>query len=136
MHDADDDGYGSMPELLSASESEGTDEEMDEDTSDTDENEEADGEGDDESAYNTEDEEELRTFLKNGIDLMTSQPELFDGPGEVITDKYAEERKSNPFLKMLKSLKGMSFITIYFIAFALLFEQVACSRQILFSKLM
>jgi hypothetical protein len=102
---SDDDGYGSMPDLLSASESEDTDDEIDEDTSDSSADEAEDDTSDDESGYNTEEEEELRAYLKQSMEMMTADPEFFENKEES-GDKYAEERKGNPFLNVLKSLRG------------------------------
>lgn len=100
----DDDSNDSMPELQSVSDS--SDGENDDDifVSENDDVEESD---DDETAYDSEDEEFYRTMLREAMDTAMAIPEFFDPKTTVPEfDALAEERKGNPFLKLLGSLRG------------------------------
>lgn len=103
-----DDSDGSMPELQSVSNSSDTD-------SDSDSDSDSDMEYDDddaESGYNTEEEDELRELLREAMDAAVEN-DLFQStnvPPEI--DPFSEEdRKGNPFLKLLGSLRGMSIFS-------------------------
>lgn len=61
-----------------------------------------------ESEYDTEEEFELRGMLREAMDAFHEMPE--DRPGYQGMGTYAEERKKNPFLKLLGSLRGMFFV--------------------------
>lgn len=101
----DDDSDNSMPELQSVSDSSG---ENDEDifVSENDDEEESDDD-DDETDYDSEDEEFHRTMLREAMDAAMAIPEFFDPKSTVPEfDALAEERKGNPFLKILGSLRG------------------------------
>ncbi|KAG9316615.1 hypothetical protein JVU11DRAFT_2669 [Chiua virens] len=87
----DDDNDSSMPELQSVSDSSG---ESDEDIFVSDTDKKVESEYDDESDYDSEEEELYRTITKATV------PEF---------DALAEERKGNPFLKLLGSLRGRMF---------------------------
>jgi hypothetical protein len=97
----------SMPELQSVSNS--SDEDSD---SDSDSEGEEDDESDDESGYDTEQEDELRDLRREAMDIASDIPGFFDPRSRIGTefDALQEERKGNPFLKLLGSLRG-SFIT-------------------------
>ena len=100
---ADDDGSDSMPPLHSVSDSS---DENDEDLffSEDDEEEESD---DEESDYDSEEEEVYRTMLREAMDTAMAIPEFFDPKSTVPEfDALAEERKGNPFIKLLGSLRG------------------------------
>lgn len=102
---ADDDSNSSMPELQSVSDSS---DENDEDifVSENDEEEESDEE-EDESDYDSEEEEVYRTMLREAMDTAMAIPDFFDPKSTVPEfDALAEERKGNPFLKLLGSLRG------------------------------
>lgn len=102
---ADDDSNASMPELQSVSDSS---DENDEDifVSENDEEEESDDDGD-ESDYDSEEEEVYRTMLREAMDTAMGIPDFFDPKSTVPEfDALAEERKGNPFLKLLGSLRG------------------------------
>ncbi|KAF8973070.1 hypothetical protein BDZ97DRAFT_1779193 [Flammula alnicola] len=104
-----DDSDGSMPGLQSVSNSDDEDEE-DEDTES--EEEEEDGESDDdESGYNTEEEDEIRDMIREAMDA-AHEADWFDSGHNVpkeIDPFAAEDRKGNPFLKLLGSLRGRMF---------------------------
>ncbi|KIO10195.1 hypothetical protein M404DRAFT_21860 [Pisolithus tinctorius Marx 270] len=105
--DGRDDGVDcdSMPELQSVSESPG---ETDEYT-DSDEQGEVDDE-DQESEYESEEEDLYRTMLREAMDAALAIPEFFDPKANVPDfEAMAEERKENPFLKLLSSLRGRMF---------------------------
>lgn len=103
-----EDGYesnSSMPGLLDVSNSEEDDEEEEsEDYSDEDEDEEDDSDDDDEASdeYNSDEEEEIRHMFREAMNTYNENPDIVDD-----ADKYADERKKNPFLKLLGSLKGL-----------------------------
>ena len=93
-----------MPGLQSVSNSS-------EDESDDDIDSESDdgGEDSDGSGYNTEEEDELRDLLREAMDIAHESAFFDPTNSSPIPDAYAEERKSNPFLKLLGSLRGTSF---------------------------
>lgn len=97
------DPYDSMPELQSVSNSSGEDSNSDSD-SDSDE----DDESDDESGYDTEREDELRDLRREAMDIVSEIPGFFDPKSQIGKefDAFQEERKGNPFLKILGSLRG------------------------------
>ncbi|KAI5123681.1 hypothetical protein M0805_001709 [Coniferiporia weirii] len=104
-----EDSDGSMPELLDASDSE--DENSITDGTDTDHSYLFDGDngsddGDDE-AYDTDEEDELRKLHREAMNIINEMPEILDLTAD--NDKYASERKKNPFLKLLGNLKGRMF---------------------------
>ncbi|KAN0091136.1 hypothetical protein V8E55_004702 [Tylopilus felleus] len=104
----DDDSNGSMPDLQSVSDSS---DENDDDlyVSENEEEEEGD-EDDDDTAYDSEDEELHRTMLREAMDAAMATPEFFDPKSTVPEfDTLAEERKGNPFLELLGSLRGRMF---------------------------
>jgi hypothetical protein len=101
----DDDSCSSMPSLQDVSDSSG---ENDEDVfvSENDDEEESDDD-DDETDYDLEDDEFYRTMLREAMDTAMAIPEFFDPKTTVPEfDALAEERKENPFLKLLGSLRG------------------------------
>ena len=101
---ADDDSDPSMPDLQSVSDSSDCDGEGGV-TSESDEQEESDD--DDESDYGSEEDEVYRTMLREAMDTAMAIPEFFDPKSTVLEfDALAEERKGNPFLKLLGSLRG------------------------------
>lgn len=101
---ADDDDDGSMPELQTVSDSSG---ENDEDIFISENDEEEESDEDDESDYDSEEEEVYRTMLREAMDTAMAIPEFFDPKSAVPEfDALAEERKGNPFLKLLGSLRG------------------------------
>ena len=120
----DDDSDGSMPELQSVSDSSGEDDD-DIFVSENDEEEESDD--DDETDYDSEDEELYRTMLREAMDTAMAIPEFFDPKTTVPEfDALAEERKGNPFLKLLGSLRGEMTIRHVPELHALIFLQGAC----------
>lgn len=99
-----DDGYGSMPGLQSVSDSSGSN---DEDFFVSEDDEEEESDDDNETDYDSEDEEHYRTMLREAMDAAMAIPEFFDPKTTVPEfDALAEERKGNPFLKLLGSLRG------------------------------
>ncbi|KAF7980729.1 hypothetical protein HWV62_36739 [Athelia sp. TMB] len=105
----DDDSHGSMPDLQSVSDSSDSQE-----LSDSDEDSEEDsGDEDSDVGYDTDEEDELREMIREGMDAAMENPEFFDPRRDKkeFQDFYdlAEERKGNPFLKLLGSLRGRAF---------------------------
>jgi hypothetical protein len=113
-----DDSDGSMPPLTEHSDSSAeynVFNDSDDDDSDSDNNSD-DGDEDDgeESEYDAEHEDDIRDMLREAMDIaheadffgsigLDSGPGLGLGDG---MDSRAEERKGNPFLKLLSSLRG------------------------------
>ncbi|OAX37405.1 hypothetical protein K503DRAFT_850462 [Rhizopogon vinicolor AM-OR11-026] len=106
----DDESDGSMPELQSVSDSS---DESDDDIQDSDNFGDYDDDSDEyetESGYDTDEEEQYRTMLREAMDTAMAIPEFFDAKTEVPEfEAMAEERKGNPFLKLLGSLRGRMF---------------------------
>ncbi len=96
----------SMPPLQDVSESD----ESDSDWSETDEDDEE--EEDDESDYDTDEEDEIREMLREANDTAAEADLFADGP-ESENPFNQEDRKGNPFLKLLGSLRGMFFMIAY-----------------------
>ncbi|KAG1746133.1 hypothetical protein EDB19DRAFT_1894277 [Suillus lakei] len=89
----DDESDGSMPELQILGMK----------TTDSDEYET-------ESEYDSDEEEQYRNMLREAMDTAMAIPEFFDAKTEVPEfQAMAEERKGNPFLKLLGSLRGRMF---------------------------
>ncbi|KAG0698134.1 hypothetical protein DFH29DRAFT_991187 [Suillus ampliporus] len=108
---ADDESDGSMPELQSVSDSsdESDDDMLDSDQNFGDEDDDSD-EYETESEYDSDEEEQYRNMLREAMDTAMAIPEFFDAKTEVPEfEAMAEERKGNPFLKLLGSLRGRMF---------------------------
>jgi hypothetical protein len=97
------DPYDSMPDLQSVSNSS-----EDENDSDEDSGSDEDEESDEESEYDEEQEDELRDLRREAMDFVSEIPGFFDPKSEIGKefDTFQEERKGNPFLKILGSLRG------------------------------
>jgi hypothetical protein len=107
----DDESDGSMPELQSVSDSsdESEDDMIDSDQNFGDEDDDSDEYGT-ESDYDSDEEEQYRNMLREAMDTAMAIPEFFDAKTEVPEfEAIAEERKGNPFLKLLGSLRGRMF---------------------------
>ncbi|KAG2342475.1 hypothetical protein BDR05DRAFT_990338 [Suillus weaverae] len=106
----DDESDGSMPELQSVSDSDESDDDMiDSDQNFGDEDDDSD-EYETESEYDSDEEEQYRNMLREAMDTAMAIPEFFDAKTEVPEfEAIAEERKGNPFLKLLGSLRGRMF---------------------------
>ncbi|KAG1809301.1 uncharacterized protein BJ212DRAFT_1448757 [Suillus subaureus] len=107
----DDESDGSMPELQSVSDSS---DESDDDMIDSDQNFGDDDDDSDEygteSEYDSDEDEQYRNMLREAMDTAMAIPEFFDAKTEVPEfEAIAEERKGNPFLKLLGSLRGRMF---------------------------
>lgn len=108
----EEDSGDSMPGLLDVSNSD--EEERDEDSTSeyssyVSEDDDDSGDDDDDEAYDTEEEEELRKMHRDAMNVLNETPDIFDNEND---DKYAKERKKNPFLKLLGNLKGTSIIRL------------------------
>ncbi|KZT10678.1 uncharacterized protein LAESUDRAFT_734491 [Laetiporus sulphureus 93-53] len=100
-----DESAGSMPSLQSVSDSS---DEVDFDESDSyDEDEEDEDDG--ESGYDTDEEDALREMLREAMDTAIANEYLDHRNAAPDADILAEERKGNPFLKLLGSLRGRMF---------------------------
>ena len=63
---------------------------------------------DDESQWDTDEEEELKDLLREAMNVAMAIPDFSDARTPIPEfDALAEERKDNPFLKLLGSLRGM-----------------------------
>jgi len=100
----DDESDDSMPSLQSLSDSDESEDDMlDLDNFDDDD----DSDDETESGYDTDEEEQYRTMLREAMDTAMAIPEFFDAKTEIPEfEAMAEERKGNPFLKLLGSLRG------------------------------
>lgn len=100
-----EDSDSSMPSLQTVSDS--SEDDVDYDDDDSADDEDDDYETDSESTYDTDEEDALRDMLREAMDTALTTPDFFD-PKSTATefDALAEERKSNPFLKLLGSLRG------------------------------
>lgn len=101
-NDSDD----SMPELQSVSNS--SDEADSDEDSDSDDDSDDDGEDSDDSGYDTEQEDEMREMLREAMDTAHEADWLHSTNVPAEMDPFLQEdRKGNPFLKLLGSLRGM-----------------------------
>lgn len=95
-----------MPSLQSVSDSsEGSDDEDDDEFYDDDEGYE---DADTESEYDEDDEEEIRRMNREAMEAAMVNPDFLDPktPTPPELEKLAEERRDNPFIKLLGSLRG------------------------------
>jgi hypothetical protein len=105
--DFPNDDYDSMPDLQSISSS-------DEDSAgcggfhDEQDSTQSSDEGDDD--YDEEYEDELRDLRRDAMELAHDIPGFFDHHAPIPDDVFAEERKSNPFLRLLGSLRGQLLV--------------------------
>ncbi|KAH7924249.1 hypothetical protein BV22DRAFT_1035310 [Leucogyrophana mollusca] len=108
---ADDDSDGSMPGLQSVSDSsDESDHLYDSDDPGDGQSAYSDDYDDDDSEYDSEEEEQYRDLLREAMDTAMAIPEFFDPKTEIPEfEAMAEERKGNPFLKLLGSLRGRMF---------------------------
>lgn len=119
----DDVGNDSMPELQTVSDSSG---ENDEDIH-VSENDEEENDYDDESGYDSEEDEVHRTMEREAMDATMAIPEFFDPKSTVPDfDALVEERKGNPFLKLLGSLRGEMIIHCVAEVHKLIYPQGVC----------
>lgn len=102
--DEDEDGYSSLPPLqeVSNSSDEGWDSSEPESSEDEDEDEHH-----EESEYDTDEEDLEREWEREMMDAVTAMMDYEKAGGDDGFDALAEERKGNPFLKLLGSLRGM-----------------------------
>lgn len=104
----DDESNDSMPELQSVSDS--SDESSEQESDDDDSDDSDDGDEDSDAGYDTDEEDELREMMKEAMNAAMENPEFFDPRADPkdfeAFNEIAEERKGNPFLKLLGSLRG------------------------------
>ncbi|KAH9942511.1 uncharacterized protein BXZ73DRAFT_88059 [Epithele typhae] len=86
-----DESDGSMPPLQTPSDSD-------------------DGDDDDDESYDTDEEDELRDLLREAMDTTVASSDFYNphGPAPEF-DSLAQDRKDNPFLKLLGALRGRVF---------------------------
>jgi hypothetical protein len=97
-----DDSYGSMPSLETASDSfEDDDDEYSEESE-----EESDDDEDSDADSHLQAEDELRKLYRDAMDIAHTNPDYLDPMKKGEGFLTEEERKSNPFLKLLGSLRG------------------------------
>lgn len=99
------DSTSSIPALLSASNTSSTTSDLDIDSDSERDEDLEDSEG---SGYDTEEEDELRDLFREAMDVAHESGFLDTTDPSPGSDAYAKERKSNPFLKLLGSLRGGS----------------------------
>ncbi len=98
-----DDSEGSMPSLQTVSDSS----EDEEDLSSDEEDGEGEEEEDSDEEYDEEAEDQLREMLREAMDIAAADPDFYDPRREANDFKeMAEDKKGNPFLKLLGSLRG------------------------------
>lgn len=99
------DSSGSMPSLQTVSDSSDEDIDFEDDEGDSDEEEESD---DDDEEYDEEFEDHIREWIRDAMDIAQADPDFNDprSAANVFEDMSAE-KKDNPFLKLLGSLRGM-----------------------------
>ncbi len=98
-----DDSDDSMPSLQTVSDSS---EEEDEEPDDDDDDDADDADSDGSEDYDTDEEDELRDWLREAMDTAVASSDFYaQGPAPEF-DALADERKGNPFLKLLGSLRG------------------------------
>ncbi|OBZ71054.1 GTPase-activating protein gyp1 [Grifola frondosa] len=105
-----DESDDSMPSLRSVSDySDGEDDESSYFDSEEDKDDDSD-EDEAESEYDTDEEDTMRDLLREAMDAAMASPDFFD-PSSAAPDfdALAEERRGNPFLKLLGSLRGRMF---------------------------
>ena len=106
---------GSMPSLQTVSDSsdEADYEEDDDDYDVDDDDDESVGSDDD---YDEEEEDALRELLREAMDVAVASPDFYNKKGPTPEfDALAEDRKDNPFLKLLGSLRG-AWLTICYVS--------------------
>lgn len=124
------DSDSSMPGLQSVS---NTSDDDDDDDDDDDSESESDEESDDDQAgYNTEEEDENRDMLREAMDIAHEADWISgtDLPPEI--DPFLQEdRKGNPFLKLLGSLRGRFYRIVVLTSTEHVVLQVVCSHRTL-----
>lgn len=74
----------------------------------------------DEDDWDTEDEEGVNEYIREMMDVGMEHPDFLDPRAPIPEfDKYAEERKDNPFLKLLGSLRGNQRLAMLWISMCL-----------------
>ncbi|EMD37569.1 hypothetical protein CERSUDRAFT_114203 [Gelatoporia subvermispora B] len=103
-HDHDD-GFSSLPDLQEVSNS------SDECSDDEDKSDEGDEEFSEHEAseYDTDEEDLMRDWAREAMDAVAAVGDLDDDDAQAEFDALTEERKGNPFLKLLGSLRGRMF---------------------------
>ncbi|TDL26198.1 hypothetical protein BD410DRAFT_895610 [Rickenella mellea] len=96
------------PPLVSASSDDDSGDQFDSDSSD-----EGSDSDDDieyaESGYDSEEEAMMKEMVKEALAAAHDNPDIFEQPKHGKPDKYEAERRQNPFLKLLGSLRGRMF---------------------------
>ncbi|KAK7685171.1 hypothetical protein QCA50_011534 [Cerrena zonata] len=105
--DDGDDSDGSMPSLQTVSDSSEAETDYDSDDDDSDED---DVEYDEDENYDEEDEDMLREMEREAMDAASTDPDFYNpnAPASEF-DELAEDRKNNPFIKLLGALRGRMF---------------------------
>jgi hypothetical protein len=100
----------SMPDLQSVSNSSDESESISESDEDDDGDEDEDS---DDSGYDTEQEDEMRDWLREAMDTAHEADWLdtTNAPAEI--DPFQDDRKGNPFLRLLGSLRGKLLRTLH-----------------------
>lgn len=107
---ADHESDGSMPSLRSVSDSSANSEDLEE-SDEEEESEDEDEDEDEEYDYDSDDEVEMKKMLGEAMDIAAGVPGIFDPRvAESELEAIPEERKDNPFLKLLGSLRGPIYL--------------------------
>ena len=97
----------SMPSLQTVSDS-SSDEEYDSDEDEWESDYSDESDEDDDEEYDEEEEDRMREFLREAMDIVAADPDYRDPRSEAPDfQEMAEEKKGNPFLKLLGNLRGM-----------------------------
>ena len=97
----EDDDNASMPSLESVSDT--SDDFTEEESEEESEEEEEDS---DDSDYDTDEEDEMRQMFREAMDEYHQNPDFFDPTKEIDEGITPEDRKGNPFMKLLGNLRG------------------------------
>lgn len=103
-----DSGDTSMPSLqtVSSTSDDGDDYSSGEESEDEDEDEHSDA---DSEAFDEEEEDRMRDFLREAMDIISADPDYRDPRNEANEFKeMLDEKKGNPFLKLLGNLRGVN----------------------------
>lgn len=107
------DSDGSMPSLETVSDSSDNDEDDDDEDdlweSGSEQEYQEEDDDDDESGYDTDEEEELKAMLRDAMESAARTDSEYLNPGkEFDISQLEQEKKGNPFIKLLGSLRGKS----------------------------
>lgn len=102
-----DESDTSMPSLQTVSNSSEEEMDFDSDSDDSGDEYETDSDEDDDDEFDEELEEELREMIRDAMDVAQADPDFHDPRSSAkFFEDMAADKKDNPFLKLLGSLRG------------------------------